>query len=77
MKIARVYFDETIPIDLQMRSASFETELGWEISEEQPGRVRLVRGDTTLTVQDYGYTLHWEPEPQTEEGAPRRGRRRP
>lgn len=89
--IARVRFVDEIPIDLQRWSQTFDAELGWEILEEAPGRVRLRKVETgtineliELTVQGHAYTLQHEPDPEPSEPPPskpaegkHRGRRRP
>lgn len=55
--ITSVTFDDTIPYAVDRRESRFDVDYGWTITEEQPGRVRLKRGDVDVVVQSMPYTL--------------------
>lgn len=64
--IESVTFDDTIPYTISQRSARFDHLDGWVITEEAPGRVRLVRDadDVRVVVQSMPYTLFLAPDPE-------------
>lgn len=62
--ITSVTFDDTIPFTVDLRASRFDVLDGWVITEEEPGRVRLVREAVAVVVQSMPYTLQMVvPEP--------------